>query len=80
MLGTAMCEVCSAAQRRGSLGNAFDDAIRQLDDPDEDEEEEELHLLDAAEEANLWPPHPFQYVSFVTSPAGVVACITCTDR
>lgn len=67
MLGTAMCEVCAAAQRRGSLGNAFDDAIRQFDDPDEDEEEEELHLLDAAEEANLWPPHPFQPTKLAVS-------------
>lgn len=64
MLGTAMCEVCAAAQRRGSLGNALDEALRQRDDDDRDdeEEEEELHFLDAAEEANLWPPHPFQYV------------------
>ncbi|GAA5879403.1 hypothetical protein JCM3774_005230 [Rhodotorula dairenensis] len=62
MLGTAMCEVCAAGQRRGSLGNALEDAIRQLgdDERDDEEEEEELHLLDAAEEANLWPPHPFQ--------------------
>ncbi|GAA5989589.1 hypothetical protein JCM10908_000545 [Rhodotorula pacifica] len=62
MLGTAMCEVCAAAQRRGSLDNALDGVVRQLEDDDheEEEEDEELHLLDAAEEANLWPPHPFQ--------------------
>lgn len=60
MLGTAMCEVCAAAQRRGSLGNVIEAVVRQFEGDDDEEDEEELHLLDDAEELNLWPPHPFQ--------------------
>ncbi|BGP55449.1 3',5'-cyclic-nucleotide phosphodiesterase [Rhodotorula sphaerocarpa] len=60
MLGTAMCEVCAAAQRRGSLGNVIEAVVKQYEGDDDEEDEEELHLLDDAEELNLWPPHPFQ--------------------
>ncbi|GAA5998996.1 3',5'-cyclic-nucleotide phosphodiesterase PDE2 [Rhodotorula paludigena] len=57
LVGTAMCEVCAAAQRRGSLGNAFEERDRQFDD---DEDDEELELLEAEEVSDVWPPHPFQ--------------------
>ncbi|GAA5842573.1 hypothetical protein JCM9279_003623 [Rhodotorula babjevae] len=58
IVGTAMCEVCAAAQRRGSLGsNAFDERDRLDDDDDDDDELEGLEL---AEDADVWPPHPFQ--------------------
>ncbi|GAA6048229.1 hypothetical protein JCM3770_006493 [Rhodotorula araucariae] len=57
LIGTAMCEVCSAAQRRGSLGNALDERDRFVD---EDEDDEELDLLEVAQDSDVWPPHPFQ--------------------
>ncbi|GAA6011975.1 hypothetical protein JCM10207_003446 [Rhodosporidiobolus poonsookiae] len=53
---TAMCEVCAAAQRRGSLGGALTGLEHEL----EDQEIEELDLLEDEEDADIWPPHPFQ--------------------
>ncbi|BGP16120.1 hypothetical protein JCM10213_007500 [Rhodosporidiobolus nylandii] len=53
---TAMCEVCAAAQRRGSLGGPLTDLERER----EELEDEELQLLEHEEDADIWPPHPFQ--------------------
>ncbi|GAA5899274.1 hypothetical protein JCM6882_009302 [Rhodosporidiobolus microsporus] len=53
---TAMCEACAAAQRRGSLGNAMAGIERM----EEMESDEELELLEDEEDADVWPPHPFQ--------------------
>ncbi|GAA6027204.1 hypothetical protein JCM8097_002482 [Rhodosporidiobolus ruineniae] len=53
---TAMCEVCAAAQRRGSLGEALAGLEREM----EEQEEEELELLEDEEVGDVWPPHPFQ--------------------
>jgi hypothetical protein len=55
---TAMCEVCAAAQRRGSLGNALAGLEREA----ESQDEEELELLEDEEIGDVWPPHPFQCV------------------
>ncbi|GAA5851196.1 hypothetical protein JCM8547_004162 [Rhodosporidiobolus lusitaniae] len=54
---TAMCEVCAAAQRRGSLGGVLTDLERALA---AEQEEEELELLEDEEVGDVWPPHPFQ--------------------
>lgn len=69
IVGTAMCEVCAAAQRRGSLGNALDERDRLLD---EDEDDEELEGLELAEDADVWPPHPFQPTKLAVTAAPVV--------
>lgn len=53
-----MCEVCAAAQRRGSLGNALEERDRL----EEEEDDEELDLLEGEEDSDVWPPHPFQCV------------------
>ncbi|BGP40013.1 3',5'-cyclic-nucleotide phosphodiesterase [Rhodotorula kratochvilovae] len=68
LIGTAMCEVCSAAQRRGSLGNALDERDRFVD---EDEDDEELELLEVAEDSDVWPPHPFQPTKLAVTAAPV---------
>ncbi|GAA5899894.1 hypothetical protein JCM5296_006208 [Sporobolomyces johnsonii] len=52
---TAMCEVCAAQQRRGSLGNA----LAGLEREQELSEDEELDPFEE-EDADVWPPHPFQ--------------------
>ncbi|GAA5959812.1 hypothetical protein JCM21900_001026 [Sporobolomyces salmonicolor] len=52
---TAMCEVCAAQQRRGSLGNV----LAGLEREQELSEDEELDPLEE-EDADVWPPHPFQ--------------------
>ncbi|GAA6059261.1 hypothetical protein JCM10212_006654 [Sporobolomyces blumeae] len=53
---TALCVICAANQRRGSLPN------NSLGESDEssDEDDEELDLLEDREHPDLWPPYPFQ--------------------
>lgn len=63
---TAMCEVCAAAQRRGSL--PLDGLEREMEELDD----EELDLLEEEEVGDVWPPHPFQY-ALSSSPSFTVA-------
>jgi len=53
---TALCVICAAAQRRGSLPTS------SLVDSDgsSEEEDEELDMLEDREDPDLWPPYPFQ--------------------
>ncbi|GAA5978697.1 hypothetical protein JCM11641_006146 [Rhodosporidiobolus odoratus] len=53
---TAMCEVCAAAQRRGSLGGPLTNLQREL----EEQDEEGLEPLEDEDIGDVWPPHPFQ--------------------
>lgn len=74
LIGTAMCEVCAAAQRRGSLGNALEERDRLLEEEDDDDE---LDLLEGEEDSDIWPPHPFQcfvYFWFCTRAGASADC------
>lgn len=52
---TALCVICAAAQRRGSLPTSS-----LVDSDGSSEEDEELDMLEDREDPDLWPPYPFQ--------------------
>lgn len=73
---TALCVICAAAQRRGSLPTSS-----LVDSDGSSEEDEELDMLEDREDPDLWPPYPFQYVpSRPFLPPGCVADAAFPNR
>ncbi|GAA6016521.1 hypothetical protein JCM11491_002349 [Sporobolomyces phaffii] len=59
---TALCVICAAAQRRGSLPN---NSLAESDSSEE--EDEELDFVEEQEHPDLWPPYPFQPTRSIVS-------------
>ncbi|GAA5911213.1 3',5'-cyclic-nucleotide phosphodiesterase PDE2 [Sporobolomyces salmoneus] len=63
---TALCVICAAAQRRGSLPT---NTLADSDTSSDEEEDEELDYFEEREDPDLWPPYPFQPTRSLVPPA-----------
>ncbi|GAA5829618.1 hypothetical protein JCM3766R1_001240 [Sporobolomyces carnicolor] len=59
---TALCVICAAAQRRGSLPT---NSLADSDASSEEDDDDELDFVEEREHPDLWPPYPFQWVLLV---------------